>query len=1725
MIISIGNLQQYFPKNVNGEKEYEDNPFGYSIKDNENIHLNTGAVSHGVVDFTIPGRNGLDLVVKRTYDSTRANLHDFSFQVDPTKRYFYYITRNVREDGSEEAIGVAEVGGPYADATTRNQVKNSALSRLKPRYEEDNHEKLKALDSDSSRITFNYSTALRENTHFIRQHKLGYGWRFNFPSYEEVPVTSHRGKIGYNKVLHMGNGSSYKIQNYNLVDYELEDITLSRASGYFTFPGSEQQLQYSSMVTFKDGLRYYMGDENIVAMENRFGNRIYYHFYDNGIAIYDTYGRTVRLTRDGNSAWWTLPDNKTIRYDVGSNLLTAVYNQEQEKTEYSYYANTTASARLFFSYSGDEIKTTTCHLLEKVKYPTGATTTYTYQKLTEQADPRYTEFSFIYDQHYDTGNRFKEFYALHTRHDHDGAQDSNHQTYSFEVKREKETKERNDYHMEEQYKYHISKATVTDSNRGVTETHLFNGNGLCTNTTIQKGITTISQTDTRYGTGNSFRLPINEETVQFGVHRKITTWDYHTDKKGNVREISESYPSAPEAEQTARLNQVTTMNYNAYSQLTSKEYYKSGSVTLKEEYHYLSDLAVEYALLYEGGHLKQKTGYAYDGAWNISEERRYYGDMNSQYYSTAFAYEQSVPSPTSKTTAGITIRYTYDAYGRVLTQTDGIDSHVTTFTYDGLGRVTNEAYADGTSKVNRYEVSSTTNFIETTDERGEKKWMSYTPLGKIQSVTAGPYTFVTHDEPYGRMTHSYTYNNRGLLEKETVYGTGTGRQNAPRNHTYYTYDHLDRPLSKITKDASNEGITLYEESYSYNDAVDGRYFVETKTVGNIVTTTKKDQRGNVVEETVAGVASTFTYDKLGNKLSAADSYGNTVRWDYDHAGQVVREYKVHKSGEIYAETTYDALGLKRHFRDFRGFGTDYDYDALGRLEVQTADFDITGARTTTSYEYDNAGNVRYQRVSCNAIGAAAAIRQTEYTYDLRNRVEDTIQRDGSTEYRTRNIYDNAGNKREVYTGMLGNSLAGAAKTVYTYDGMGNMTSMKDPAGYSESYTYSPAGQLTSKTDRNGHTTSYTYDGMLRVTKETVSAANAHGQTTSTRAYGFNALGQKVREDVTEAAPEGSTSMSVTYAYDNMGRLSTQTDTADGVAVKKQYGYDNNGNRTTFQLSRNGALEINMSYGYDNQNRMKWVRRNNAEIARYDYDQNGNRISLTQGGVTTGYGYNRANLVTSMSNGAVSGYRYKYYLDGNQQEKEDKTGKIVTYEYDGLGRLRRERDPDWQTIVYTYDRFGNRERMDVTDVNPAESHVTTYTYHSNNWLLTETKQQGKVREVFHYQYDKNGNQCYREWEKLESAGGDSPGRVGFASGEKMKTREKILELRSYNGFGQMVWLYRDGDVATYRYRPDGLRHSKTTGLGATTHLWDGQNIVMETSANGSVKSRFFRGVNLIAQEIDGGLQYYLFNAHGDVVQKLAANGTVYRDYDYNAFGVEKDEVETDQNPFRYCGEYWDKESEEYYLRARYYNPRLGRMSTEDSVIYVTHLLINELEVVDPLSLNRYTYAKSNPVVYKDSIGKSAQAILEGSWILGGIISQIDTPVPGPADIIGLGVGIIGTIVAGGVLLYELVTSDATEDVPDAPSEQGTEDSSSKKDDDVKAPEYPGDDPTQSPGEDWEWRGPDDPGGDKGAWYNPKTGETMKPDLGHKEPVGPHWDYIPRKNGQQYRLYPDGSFLPK
>jgi len=104
---------------------------------------------------------------------------------------------------------------------------------------------------------------------------------------------------------------------------------------------------------------------------------------------------------------------------------------------------------------------------------------------------------------------------------------------------------------------------------------------------------------------------------------------------------------------------------------------------------------------------------------------------------------------------------------------------------------------------------------------------------------------------------------------------------------------------------------------------------------------------------------------------------------------------------------------------------------------------------------------------------------------------------------------------------------------------------------------------------------------------------------------------------------------------------------------------------------------------------------------------------------------------------------------------------------------------------------------------------------------------------------------------------------------------------------------------------------------------------------------------------------MYNAHGDVVQLVNTMGFATMNYQYDAFGNEMGSVSNDANPFRYCGEYYDKETGTLYLRARNYDASIGRFTQQDDWWYA--------DPNDPLRLNLYTYCGNNPVMYVDPDG--------------------------------------------------------------------------------------------------------------------------------------------------------------
>ncbi|HNX14465.1 MAG TPA: RHS repeat-associated core domain-containing protein, partial [Oscillospiraceae bacterium] len=479
----------------------------------------------------------------------------------------------------------------------------------------------------------------------------------------------------------------------------------------------------------------------------------------------------------------------------------------------------------------------------------------------------------------------------------------------------------------------------------------------------------------------------------------------------------------------------------------------------------------------------------------------------------------------------------------------------------------------------------------------------------------------------------------------------------------------------------------------------------------------------------------------------------------------------------------------------------------------------------------------------------------------------------------------------------------------------------------ESYSYTPNGSLTSKTDRNGTDFTYGVDGLGRTL--TINASKSAATQTHTTAYNYG--GQ-----VSSVSADGVTT---SYTYDGYGRvvleLNLVTLGASGIPSQKAYTYDLSGRMLTSAITVNGVTNTT-SYTYDRLGRVVTVKENGETEATYTYDANGNRATMTLGnGEVTTYTYNLANMVKTLvnkdeSNNTLSSCSYLYRLDGNQVGKQEGT-KTTLYAYDDLGRLTAEAVTENQTTVttgYSFDVYNNRATKTIGGVT-----VTTYTYDSNNRLTGETGVAGNTT----YTYDDNGSQLI----------------ATIGTSTTTNTYDLFGQLKSYTGM--------DSVVTNYTYGPDGLRVSKASGNTSTAYVWDGGNITNEfiSTTEGenttTTENRYVYGIGRIKAFLDTTEVYYLYNAHGDVTGLTDSSCDLTKSYIYDAFGIEANPDPADANPFRYCGEYFDKETETYYLRARYYKPSTGRFTQQDPA--------ND-------GLNWYVYCNNNSVSFVDPSGCTA-----------------------------------------------------------------------------------------------------------------------------------------------------------
>jgi RHS repeat-associated protein len=935
----------------------------------------------------------------------------------------------------------------------------------------------------------------------------------------------------------------------------------------------------------------------------------------------------------------------------------------------------------------------------------------------------------------------------------------------------------------------------------------------------------------------------------------------------------------------------------------------------------------------------------YDKVGNVIKQTMTSSRDKSFIRETSYTYADNKLVLTVSDNGGAYTKYAYDKNGNVVTKETLRDKDlfdVEEFTYDNQDRkIADIRWAE---EQNIADAASLARIADLRDPAypGRIRLITgyeYDLLGnKIKQIDPHAYAFAAEDtDNRDKYAVTYTYDTLNRVDKILR------KQDGQDVYTQYTYDKV-----------GNKTVMRNERGFVTTYAYDGmnRLITVTDSLNHSVTTQYDAADNRIAVTNAKGDTMSFAYDKLNRLVTTTDAYGTIINKNvYDANGNVIKKI--------------DAQGYLSASNDAARYGWLYTYDLANRL-IQTVDPELAAknnpALFKAAYRYNAAGE---KTEETDALGY-----KTTFAYDAAGNLVQVTDPLGVV---TGFGYDNAGNKLYMTDGR-------GKTTQYTYGAFGLLTQVTNADHKTIRYSYDLGLNLAVMIDRNGHHTRYTYDNRDLLLTKTVD------ETGDRISYTYDEKGN--RASMTDASGTSS------YSYDSNDKL---LEIVKNGSIQLAYTYDVVGNVSTV-TDQTGFVT---TYTYDKSNRMSAVGFNGKTVA-YAYDPNGNRTSISYaGGVTESYTYDKNNQLLTLTNRAPSGsvisqYSYTYDNVGKQLSKTDGLG-TTNYLYDEAGRILKVEAPG-KTTIYAYDGAGNRLTLNETyasdqlsgyvDPNtkqalPYRLMKSQYVYSNANELLklVETMYDENNKEVLKkttdYLYDNNGNQLRTKVSfVLPYNSGKRQAIDGSLFGDDVTGDISALiesVSNTFDGFNRLVKTEKvkggNRSTVTFVYDGNDLRTQKIVRSSEdgyaekiTNYIYDRQYVILETDAANAAAVRYVHGINYVAR-IDAAnkLSYYLFNGHGDVVQTVSEAGEVENQYDYDIFGNPTLTIEMYAASIRYAGEFFDTETGLYYLRARYYDPYIGRFISEDTY---------EGKIHDPLSLNRYTYAHNDPIMYVDPTGHAA-----------------------------------------------------------------------------------------------------------------------------------------------------------
>jgi RHS repeat-associated protein len=510
------------------------------------------------------------------------------------------------------------------------------------------------------------------------------------------------------------------------------------------------------------------------------------------------------------------------------------------------------------------------------------------------------------------------------------------------------------------------------------------------------------------------------------------------------------------------------------------------------------------------------------------------------------------------------------------------------------------------------------------------------------------------------------------------------------------------------------------------------------------------------------------------------------------------------------------------------------------------------------------------------------------------------------------------------------------------------------------YTYNSFDLVVTRDDPRDVTTTYQYDGLNRIIGVGYSIAQGSSSTSMPN----------------NCTPSGGNAAHVCFVYgtsataNNNGRLIQMIDGVGG----EEYTYDALGRVTKVDKEIDSTI-YSIEYAYNRVGAITSVEYPSGRTVAHSFDAIGRLTQVASGGTNyisnvaynaahapTGYdygngvaasiGYNSRFQLASLAY-AKSGtkllelaYSYTGHSNGGNNGQitgitdstgTQEAGRTVSYTYDGWARLKTAATtgsttyPAWG-LSWTYDRYGNRTEQIQTAGSPP-AHDPAVDPETNRFTDSG------------YTYDDAGNMT--------------------ADG---------LNTLAYDGESRVATSTTNSVTTTSTYDGNSLRVKKQVGSGtATIYIFSGSKVIAEYAAGAGTGSPtveyIYAGGSLVAS-IDSSSTRYHHADHLSVRVTSNTSGTSIGEQGHYPFGESWYSTGTGSK-FRFTSYERDQGSNESgndYAVFRTYIGRLGRFNRPDPIAG---------SILDPQSLNRYAYVRSNPISNTDRLGLESYVACGGA----------------------------------------------------------------------------------------------------------------------------------------------------